>query len=146
MQNQIPRLCNLNYTSRAAGIPVINGFSIIFNIRNNGFSWISVIFLILEMCQFYHLLYLGGKRQQIFQRFGFQQGLTGSSIIKCDSVLLNVCDQVVKPRQTFGDRSYTQVVAGCLRSLEITESIFEAGGSHSSLWPETQDILRHKSW
>ena len=47
---------------------------------------------------------------------------------------LYICDQVVKPKQIFGDKSHTQVVVvGCLSSLEITESIFEAGGNHSSL-------------
>ena len=48
-------------------------------------------------------------------------------------VIIVACDQMVKPRQTLGDRSSTQVVDGCLTSLKIIESIFEAGGNHNSL-------------
>ena len=55
---------------------------------------------------------------------------------------------MVKPRQTFGDRSSTQVVVGYFRSLEITESIFEAGGKVIIVACDQrpQDFLSHKFW
>ena len=54
---------------------------------------------------------------------------------------------MVKPGQSFGDRSRTQIDVGYFSSLEITESIFEAGDKVNivAFDQRPQDFLSHKS-
>ena len=52
---------------------------------------------------------------------------------------------MVKPRQTFGDRSRTQVDVGCFSSFDITEIILEAGGKVLEYIKSGVDLLRREA-
>ena len=131
--------------TRAERVPVINGFSVIFNIRNNWFSRISVIFLIWKCVNFIIIKF---RRKAsidslavLFIPLCKLQGLTRSSKIKWESVLLTFVTRWSIQDRPLGTEAAHRLLTGASVVLKSQRAYLRL-----EVAIVTQDLISHKSW